>query len=126
MTRGLTPGAVRDLEDELRRRMRALLEGVGDECDFLLDVAAELPMQAICLLLGVPEQDRHLLFRAVEHIFDLPDESDFLAMTPERQAALDQMYGYGVQLIEEKRACPATTCSRPSSMPSCPTPSRHG
>ena len=85
VTRGLTPAAVRDLEDELRRRMRALLEGVGDECDFLLDVAAELPMQAICLLLGVPEQDRHLLFRAVEHIFDLPDESDFLAMTPERQ-----------------------------------------
>src|ERR1700683_4927802 len=50
VTRGLTPGAVRNLEDELRRRMRALLEGVGDECDFLLDVAAELPMQAIFLL----------------------------------------------------------------------------
>ena len=33
-------------------------------------------MQAICLLLGVPEEDRHLLFRAVEPIFDLPDESD--------------------------------------------------
>jgi cytochrome P450 len=106
VTRGLTPAAVRDLEDELRRRMRALLEGVGDECDFLLDVAAELPMQAICLLLGVPEKDRHLLFRAIEHIFDLPDESDFLAMTPERRAALDHMYGYGAQLIEEKRRCP--------------------
>jgi cytochrome P450 len=106
VTRGLTPAAVRDLEGELRRRMRDLLDGVGDECDFLVDVAAELPMQAICLLLGVPEQDRHLLFEAVEHIFDLPDESDFLAMSPERQAALDHMYGYGVRLIEEKRACP--------------------
>ena len=106
VTRGLTPAAVRDLEQELRRRMRRLLESVDGECDFLVDVAAELPMQAICLLLGVPEADRHLLFDAVEHIFDIPDESDFLSMTPERQAAVGLMYDYGAALIGEKRALP--------------------
>ena len=42
----------------------------GVEFDFLVDVAAELPMQVICILLGVPEADRHGLFEAVEHIFD--------------------------------------------------------
>jgi cytochrome P450 len=103
VSKGLTPAAVRSLEEELRRRMRALLAAAGDEFDFLLDVAAELPMQAICLLLGIPEADRRLLFEAVEHIFDIPDESDFLAMTPRRQAALDRMYEYGRALIEEKR-----------------------
>ena len=71
MTKGLTPAAVRNLEGELRRRMRVLLDSAGDEFDFLLDVAAELPMQAICLMLGIPEADRHLLFEAVEHIFDI-------------------------------------------------------
>jgi cytochrome P450 len=106
VTRGLTPAAVRDLEDELRRRMRLLLGSVATECDFLVDVAAELPMQAICLLLGVPEGDRHLLFDAVEHIFDIPDESDFLSMSPQRQSAVDHMYRYGAELIEEKRAHP--------------------
>lgn len=106
VSRGLTPAAVRQLEGELRRRMRVLLEGAGDEFDFLVDVAAELPMQAICLLLGIPEADRHLLFEAVEHIFDIPDESDFLAMTPMRQQALDRMYEYGRALIDEKRATP--------------------
>jgi cytochrome P450 len=106
VTKGLTPAAVRNLEGELRRRMRLLLESVGDEFDFLVDLAAELPMQAICVLLGVPEADRHLLFEAVEHIFDIPDESDFLAMTPQRQVALDRMYEYGRALIEEKRAEP--------------------
>jgi cytochrome P450 len=106
VTKGLTPAAVRSLEGELRRRMRSLVESVDDEFDFLVDVAAELPMQAICLLLGVPEQDRHLLFEAVEHIFDIPDESDFLAMTPKRQAAVDRMYEYGRAIIEEKRAQP--------------------
>ena len=106
VTRGLTPAAVRDLEQELRGRMRRLVESVDGECDFLVDVAAELPMQAICLLLGVPESDRHLLFDAVEHIFDIPDESDFLSMTPERQAAVGLMYEYGAALIREKRAVP--------------------
>jgi cytochrome P450 len=86
--------------------MRVLLDSAGDEFDFLADVAAELPMQAICVLLGIPEADRHFLFEAVEHIFDISDESDFLAMTPRRQAALDRMHGYGRALIEEKRAEP--------------------
>jgi cytochrome P450 len=106
VTRGLTPAAVRNLEQELRGRMRRLLASVDGECDFLVDVAAELPMQAICLLLGVPETDRHTLFDAVEHIFDIPDESDFLSMTPERQAAVGLLYEYGADLIREKRSNP--------------------
>src|SRR5262245_20746365 len=58
---GLTPRTVGPLEAELRRRTRLLLERVEDgrRFDFLHDVAAELPMQAICILLGVPEADRH-------------------------------------------------------------------
>jgi cytochrome P450 len=106
VTKGLTPAAVRSLEDELRRRMRLLLAGVGTQCDFLTEVAAELPMQAICVLLGVPESDRHELFAAVEHIFDIPDESDFLSMSPQRQVAVDFLARYGTDLIAEKRANP--------------------
>jgi cytochrome P450 len=106
VTRGLTPAAVRDLKQELRSRMRRLVESVDEECDFLVEVAAEFPMQAICILLGVPEVDRHLLFDAVEHIFDIPDESDFLSMTLEREAAAGLLYEYGAELIGEKRARP--------------------
>ena len=108
VTKGLTPAAVRGLEDELRRRMRQLLSGVDAECDFLTEVAAELPMQAICVLLGVPEADRHRLFAAVEHIFDIPDESDFLSMSPQRQQAVDFLARYGTDLIAEKRAASGT------------------
>jgi cytochrome P450 len=106
VTKGLTPAAVRGLEDELRRRMRRLLASVDAECDFLSEVAAELPMQAICVLLGVPESDRHRLFAAVEHIFDIPDESDFLSMSPQRLEAVDFLARYGTDLIAEKRARP--------------------
>lgn len=106
VTKGLTPGAVRAMEDELRRRTRLLLEPIEGRCDFLTDVAADLPMQAICILLGIPEGDRHHLFHCVEHIFDLPDESDYLAMTPEREAASTELFAYGDALIAEKRAHP--------------------
>jgi cytochrome P450 len=106
VTKGLTPAAVRGLEEELRRRMRLLLASVGTQCDFLTEVAAELPMQAICVLLGVPESDRHRLFAAVEHIFDIPDESDFLSMSPQRKVAVDFLAQYGTDLIAEKRAHP--------------------
>jgi cytochrome P450 len=108
VTKGLTPAAVRGLEPELRGRMRRLVESVDEECDFLMDVAAELPMQAICLLLGVPEADRHVLFDAVEHVFDIPDESDFLSTTPAREAAVGVLYEYGAALIEEKRTNPGS------------------
>jgi cytochrome P450 len=106
VTRGLTPATVRQLEDELGRRMRLLLDPIVDTCDFLVDVAADLPMQAICVLLGIPEEDRHRLFECVEHIFDLPNESDYMAMTPQREIAVGELFDYGVALVEEKRTHP--------------------
>jgi cytochrome P450 len=53
---GLTARTVQRLEDELRRRAGALLDAVpdGEPIDLLVEVAAELPMQMICILLGVP------------------------------------------------------------------------
>src|SRR6185503_5184812 len=67
VSKGLTPHTVRALERELRLRAGKLLDAVpdGEPIDFLTDVAAELPMQMICILLGVPEEDRHDLFSAV-------------------------------------------------------------
>jgi cytochrome P450 len=106
VTRGLTPATVRSLEEGLRLRTRRLLAPLDGECDYLVDVAADLPMQAICMLLGIPEEDRHHLFRCVEHIFDLPDESDYMAMTPQREQATSELFEYGRALIDEKRRHP--------------------
>jgi cytochrome P450 len=105
---GLTPRTVRRLEEELRRRTRALLDGVesGAEFDFLVEVAAELPMQMICILLGVPEQDRHRLFEAVEPGFDYREGRGVTDTTAEIEAARAFMARYGTELIASKRARP--------------------
>ena len=89
VTKGLTPHTVRRLEGDMRARTRALLAAIDDsEFDFIATVAGELPMQAICFLLGVPEADRHKLFECVEHIFDVRDDRDYFNFTPEQQASM--------------------------------------
>jgi cytochrome P450 len=105
---GLTPRTVQRLETELRRRTRALLGRIDDGApiDFLREVAAELPMQAICILLGVPEADRHRLVEAVEHTFDVREGRESFQMSDAGLAAQARMADYGAALIAEKRARP--------------------
>ncbi|BBY51476.1 cytochrome P450 [Mycolicibacterium arabiense] len=97
---GLTPRMIRRVEDDLRARTRRLLDGVvpDEPFDFLVDIAAELPMQMICILLGVPESERHWLFHAIEPQFDLGRTAS--------EDASARMYAYGQSLIAQKRAAP--------------------
>ncbi|MFY9917102.1 MAG: cytochrome P450 [Mycobacterium sp.] len=105
---GLTPRMIRRVEDDLRSRARRLLDAVepGSAFDFLVEVAAELPMQMICILLGVPESERHWLFEAIEPQFDfgVARRAAVGQMTPEEAGT--RMYTYGQSLISAKRAEP--------------------
>ncbi|MGV7940572.1 cytochrome P450 [Mycobacterium kansasii] len=112
---GLTPRMIRRVEDDLRARARRLLDAVqpGEPVDFLVDIAAELPMQMICILLGVPESERHWLFEAIEPQFDFAGSrkaslSPLSPVSVSEQAAQagSRMYAYGQQLIASKRADP--------------------
>jgi len=106
---GLTPRMVRHLEDGLRERVRKLLDSVdaSGEIDFLTGVAAELPMQMICMLLGVPEQDRHWLFAAVEPGFDYQGSRKSFEADASSEDLRRRMAEYGAALIASRRASPA-------------------
>jgi cytochrome P450 len=105
---GLTPRMVRRLEDELRRRTHLLLDAVDDraDVDFVPGVAAELPMQTICILLGVPEDDRHALWQAVEAGFDIRSGDVGYRNEDAASAAYSAMFAYAADLIAAKRAQP--------------------
>jgi cytochrome P450 len=66
LSRSFTPRAVAQLEDRIRGHARAICErvftGMRGECDFAKDVAADLPLLTLANVLGVPPQDRWLLF----------------------------------------------------------------
>jgi cytochrome P450 len=109
---GLTPRMIGLVEDDLRARARRLLDDVvpGEPFDFLVDIAAELPMQMICILLGVPESERHWLFEAIEPQFDFGGSRKAslsqLSASERDAAAGSRMYSYGQELIASKRANP--------------------
>ncbi|SEH62878.1 Cytochrome P450 [Mycolicibacterium rutilum] len=105
---GLTPRMIRRVEDDLRARTQRLLDAVepGEPFDFLVDVAAELPMQMICILLGVPESERHWLFEAIEPQFDFGGSRKASVGQLSAEEAGSRMYTYGQELIAAKRAHP--------------------
>lgn len=105
---GLTPRMIRRVEDDLRARTQRLLDAVspGEPFDFVTDVAAELPMQMICILLGVPESERHWLFEAIEPQFDFGTarRASVGQLTAEETGT--RMFSYGQSLIAAKQAEP--------------------
>ena len=106
---GLTPRMISRVEDDLRARAGMLLDGISVDSpvDFVVSVAAELPMQMICILLGIPDSERHWLFEAIEPQFDFGGSrsAEVSQLSPEDAAT--RMYTYGVDLIAAKRAAPA-------------------
>ncbi len=109
VSKGLTPRRIERLEADLRRRTAQLVDNAlrAGTCDLVTTVAGELPMQAICVLLGIPEADRHQLFEWIEHSFDFKDDREAFETTDAVATAAASMFEYGVGLIAEKRARPA-------------------
>lgn len=107
LTPSLLPRALRSIEDDLTRRSRRIVSGAlaKGECDFVLDIAAELPLQAVAQLIGVPQEDRHLLFTWATATLDYEDRE--LGQKSERSLqAAAEMYAYGGELIERKKREP--------------------
>jgi cytochrome P450 len=108
VSKGLTPRTITRLDDALRQRTAELVDKAIDDgvCDFVNDVAGEVPMQAICILMGIPEADRHQLFGWIEHSFDFKDGRKAFEATEEVSTAAVAMFEYGTALVAEKRARP--------------------
>jgi len=103
VNKGFTNRAIHELEAELRRRAVALIEALpeNEPFDFVARFSRDLPLQAICLLLGVPQQDRAQLADWVD--------AGVAAPTPEiiaREYAW-RLRDYGERLIAEKRKNPS-------------------
>jgi len=108
VNKGFKPGTIAKLEAELRARTAAILDAVGarGRCDFLREVAAELPLQVTASLFGVPQGDRHQVFEWTTAFVDYADRELGESSERLRDAALG-IASYGRELIARKRAQPA-------------------
>jgi cytochrome P450 len=107
LTPSMLPKALRAIEDDLTSRAHRIVTDAlaKGECDFVLDIAAELPLQAVAQLIGVPQEDRHRLFEWATATLDYDDRE--LGPKSERSLqAAAEMYAYGGELIERRRSDP--------------------
>lgn len=104
VTPAVSPRALAAMEGELRARTGALLDAMapGEPCDFLLEVAVELPLQATAILLGVPEDDRHMLMDWSNATLDY-EGRELGQSSPAAEQAAAAMADYGRRLVEDKR-----------------------
>lgn len=107
VNRGFTPKRIRDLMEVLERRAANIVDGIIDKgsCDFVSDVAAELPLQAIAEFLGVPQEDRRRIFDWSNQLIGF-DDPEFRTSAEQAQEAAAQLYAYAEGLAAERRASP--------------------
>jgi cytochrome P450 len=136
--RSFTRRAVAHLEDRIRGHARTICDrvftGPRGECDFAKDVAADLPLLTLADVLGVPHQDRWLLFDWSNRVIGYQDpdyassaEFDPIGGTamarqalelrpvpdrdgrmpdPRTREGMPDLYAYAHLLAEEKRRHP--------------------
>lgn len=108
LTPSVAPRTLAAIEENLRARATRVVDAAlakGD-CDFLVDVAAELPLQAVAQLVGVPQEDRHQLLNWANMTLDYEDREVGEATAGTQQASAE-MFAYGTTLLELKHREPA-------------------
>ena len=107
VNRGFTPRMIAALEVHVRELTVAIVEAAKakGECDFVVDVAAELPLEVIAELLGVPREDRHKLFDWSNRMVGSEDPEYQVAEEHVTAAQID-MFIYAQELATKRRAEP--------------------
>ena len=104
VSKGFTPRMIGLLETGLRTKCQLILDKVvaAGECDFVIDIAAELPLQAIAEMMGVPSDDRHKLFDWTNRMIGI-DDPEFEGDRDSAGEAAAELYMYANTLAAEKR-----------------------
>jgi len=104
VNKGFTPRMIGLLETGLRSKAQLILDNVVEagQCDFVIDISAELPLQAIAELMGVPAEDRHKLFEWSNRMIGI-DDPEFEGDRESSGAAAAELYMYANSLAAEKR-----------------------
>ncbi len=107
VNQGFTPRMVAILEPHIRSICTRIVDQVAaaGTCDFVTQVAAELPLQVIAEMLGVPQEDRHKVFDWSNRLIGF-DDPEYQTSFADGKVAAAEMWGYANQLARARRGKP--------------------
>jgi cholest-4-en-3-one 26-monooxygenase len=108
VNRGFTPRMIQKIEPHIRDMTRQIIDRVAErgECDFVADIAAELPLQVICEMMGVPLEDRKYIYELSNLMIGF-DDPEFQHSREDGKRAGTEMFLYAAKLGERARQHPA-------------------
>jgi len=94
VNRGFTPRMVAKVEGTVREKARKIVDAVAPrgECDFVRDVAAALPLEIICDMMGIPPADYARIFELTNTILGVGD--------PEYATTIEELMAAGMELSQ--------------------------
>jgi cholest-4-en-3-one 26-monooxygenase len=107
VNRGFTPRTISALEPHIRELAAGIIDAAvaRGTCDFVTDVAAELPLEAIAELIGVPLEDRHKIFEWSNRMIGSEDP-EYMVSAEATSTAQVEMFMYAQQLADDRRVAP--------------------
>ncbi|HQV59051.1 MAG TPA: cytochrome P450, partial [Ilumatobacteraceae bacterium] len=105
--KGFTPRMIGLLEQYLTHRAILIVDNIIErgECDFVEDLASELPLQAIAEIMGVPQEERRLLFDWSNRLIGM-DDPEYAGDREAGSTAAAELYMYANGLAQQRRADP--------------------
>lgn len=95
---GFTPRVMRQIEADIQKVASDIVDRVAAKgsCDFVSEVAADLPLQIICELMGVPREEEDMVFRNSNIILGAADPE----YVPEGGDLAPVLLGAGAELSD--------------------------
>jgi cholest-4-en-3-one 26-monooxygenase len=111
VNKGFTPRMIGELQQSIHGVADEIIDGICESgsADFVIDVAAELPLVVLAELLGVPPEDRSKMFDWSNRMIGREDaeyQGDQAVADENAALAATELFGYANELYEHKRAAP--------------------
>lgn len=108
VNKGFTPRMIAAIEPTIRETTARIVdEAVAKgEVDFVIDVAAELPLQVIADLIGIEQEHRHEIFTWSNQMIAGGDDPEYQVAEDLLGGAYVGMFSYAQQLADQRRAEP--------------------
>jgi methyl-branched lipid omega-hydroxylase len=107
VNRGFTPKMVGDLNELVAEKARAIIDKVSGkgQCDFVREIAAALPLEIICDMMGISSEHYDKIFELTNILLGAGDP-EYATSIEEIMAAAMGLYQFAMELGEERIANP--------------------